>query len=219
MSGGWVELEHEFSLDVQYNPVCWLELPPRWETAEWQDIGGWARDCAELFWRSHGQEPGESGVPFLADTLQRLADAFAPEAFDTRVVLRMWEPLTMPLPVVAAVKPAQGGREETLRALIRADDPEAVEPPVVETFRAELLGEGLRAFRYVQQDDASEVLAGLRYAWRDAEAGADVVLWTATDDTSQIIRAAKDIEELTHKVSVAVWELEPDGGASPDTAP
>jgi|UniRef100_A0AAU3HYM2 hypothetical protein len=215
MTEGWVELEHEFSLDIAYDPSRWLELPPHWETEEWQDIGVWARDCSQLFWQSYGQSPGDCGIAFLADTLQRLAVAFAPESFDTRVVIRMWEPLTMPLLVIATVKPAQGYREETLRALVRAEDPEAVEPPVAEPFRAELLGEGLRAFRYVQQDDAPEVLAALRYAWRDEEVGADVVLWTASDDTAQIIRAVTDIEELTHKVSVAVWELEPEEGELP----
>jgi hypothetical protein len=217
MTEGWVELEHEFSLDIDYDPSRWLELPPRWEREEWQDIGVWARECSQLFWQSYGQSPGESGIDFLADTLQRLALAFAPESFDTRAVLRMWEPLTMPLPIIATVKPAQGDRDEALRTLVRAEDPEAVEPPVVEPFRAELLGEGVRAVRYVQQDDAPEVLAALRYAWRDEEVGADVVLWTASDDTAQIIRAATDIEELTHRVSVAVWDLELDEEASPDS--
>jgi len=42
-----------------------------------------------------------------------------------------------------------------------------------------------------------------------------VVLWTATNDTAQIIQAASDIEELAHKVSVAVWDLEPEDEAPP----
>lgn len=212
-----VELEHEFSLDIDYDPSRWLEIPPRWDTEEWQDIGVWARSCAELFWRSYGRDPGDSGIPFLAGTLRRFAEAFAPEPFDTRVLLRMWEPTSMPLQVFSMVKPAQGDREETLRFLVGAEDPDAVEPPVVESFRTDHLGEGLRAFRYLRQDDTPEVLAALRYAWRDEEVGADVVLWTATNDTAQMIRAAQDIEELAHKVSVAVWDLEPDDEESPDT--
>ena len=214
-----VELEHEFSLDIDYNPSRWLELPPRWDTEEWQDIGVWARTCAELFWRSYGQDPGESGISFLAGRLRHFAEAFAPEPFDTRVLLRMWEPTHMPLQLFTMVKPAHGPREETLRFLVAAEDPDAVEPPVVETFRTELLGEGLRAFRYLRQDDTPEVLAALRYAWRDEEVGADVVLWTASENTAQIIRAAQDIEELAHKVSVAVWDLEPEDEASPDVKP
>lgn len=209
-----VELEHEFSLDIDYNPSRWLEIPPRWDTEEWQDIGVWASTCAELYWRSYGQDPGESGISFLTGTLRRFAEAFAPEPFDTRVLLRMREPTSMPLQVFTMIKPAQGPQEETLRFLVAAEDPDAVEPPVVESFRTESLGEGLRAFRYLRYDDTPEVVAGLRYAWRDEEVGADVVLWTTTNDTAQVIRAAQDIEELGHTLSVAVWDLEAEEGES-----
>lgn len=75
-----VELEHEFSLDIEYDPSRWLELPPRWDTEEWPDISVWARTCAALSWRSYGLDPGRSGVAFLADTLRRFAQAFAPES-------------------------------------------------------------------------------------------------------------------------------------------
>lgn len=81
-------------------------------------------------------------------------------------------------------------------------------------FCTERLGEGLRSFRYLRQDDAPEVLAALRYAWRDEKVGADVVLWTVTDDTAQIIQAAPDIEELAHKVSVVVWDLQSDASST-----
>jgi hypothetical protein len=211
-----VELEHEFSLDIDYDPSRWLELPPRWDTEEWQDIGAWALSCAELFWRSYARDPEESGIAFLAGRLRHFAEAFAPEPFDTRVLLRMWEPTTMPLQVCTMVKPAQGDREETLRFLVGAEDPDAVEPPVVESCRTDSLGVGLRAFRYLRQDDTPEVVAALRYAWRVEEVGADVVLWTATNDTAQVIRTAQDIEELAHTMSVAVWDLEPEDETSPD---
>ncbi|MET7701033.1 hypothetical protein [Streptomyces sp. NPDC005485] len=202
MTEGWIDLDHEFDLDIAYDPSQWLEIPPRWETETWQDIRAWAQECAELLWRSYGQDPGESGIPFLADTLRRCADAFVPEGFDTRVLLRVWDPLTMPLPLVAVVRPAEGERDQTLHDFVLAEDSQAVEAPVVEEHRAKLVGDGLRAFCYLRQDDGPEVLAGLRYAWRDDEAGADVVLWTATDDVGQILRAADDIERLTHSVRV-----------------
>ncbi|MFI5683771.1 hypothetical protein [Streptomyces sp. NPDC051636] len=213
-----VELEHEFSLDIEYDPTRWLEIPPRWDVEEWRDIGAWARECAELFWRSHGGEAGRPEILFLADTLRRFAEAFAPAPFDTRVLLRVWEPASMPLQLFAMVKPASGNREDTLRFLVGAEDPDAVEPPLVEAFRTELLGEGVRAFRYLRQDGTAELLAALRYAWRDERVGADVVMWTATDDTAQIVRAAPDIEELAHKVGVAVWDLRPEREVSPDVA-
>ena len=104
-----VELDHEFSLDIDFNTNRWLELPPRWDTEDWQDIDFWARDHAQLFWRFYGQDPGESGISFLAGTLRRLAESFSPEPFDTRVLLRMWEPTAMPLPLLGRTRgPAPG---------------------------------------------------------------------------------------------------------------
>ncbi|MGP3948559.1 hypothetical protein [Streptomyces sp. 7N604] len=216
MTDNRVELDHEFDLDIDYDPTLWLEIPPRWETETWQDIDAWAHESATLLWSSHGKDPGRSGVPFLAGTLRRCADSFAPEDFATRGLLYVRDPLSMPLPLFASVEPSQGERDETLRALVRADDPDAVEPPVVETHRTEELGEGVRVFRYVREDDAADVLAGLRYAWRDDELGTDVVLWTATDDIAQIMQAADDIEKLTHKIEIRIWDLEPVDETSPD---
>ncbi|MFF1291897.1 MULTISPECIES: hypothetical protein [unclassified Streptomyces] len=210
------DLDHEFDLVIDYDPSLWLEIPPRWDEESWQDIGAWASECAELLWQSYAQDPGESGIPFLAGTLRRCADAFAPERFDMRALLHITSPTSMPLPVFAAVHPAAGNREATLRALIQADDPDAVEPPVVEAYQTEDLGEGLRALRYVRQDDAPEVLAGLRYAWRNDDIEADTVLWTATDDIAQVIQAAKDIEKLTHKILIRIWDLEPEDESPAD---
>ncbi|MDT9697170.1 hypothetical protein [Streptomyces sp. P17] len=213
-----LELDHEFDLLINYDPNRWLEIPPRWDRESWQKADDWSRECAELLWQAFAQHPGKSGVAFLAGTLRCCADAFAPERFDTRVLLHIASPTALPLPLVASVEPASGARERTLRALVKADDPEAVEPPVVAAHHTKQLGDGLRAFRYVRQDDTSEVIAGITYAWRVHDVGADVTLWTATDDTGQIIRASQDIEELAHKLSVRVLDLEPESEASPGTA-
>lgn len=217
MIENWADPEHEFDLVIDYDPSLWLEIPPRWDEESWEDIGAWARDSARLMWQSHGGDPEESGIPFLAGTLSRCAEAFSPERFDTRVLLHVSSPTGMPLPVFTAVRPAAGDRAATLRALVRADDPSAVEPPVVEAYRREDLGEGLRALRYVRQDDAPEVLAGLSYAWRNEDIGTDTVLWTATDDVGQILRAAKDIEKLTGEILVRIWDREPEEERSVDT--
>ncbi|MEU6255546.1 hypothetical protein [Streptomyces sp. NPDC047043] len=215
MTDDHVHLEHEFDLDITYDPSLWLELPPRWETETWQDIDAWASECAELLWRSHGNDPGPSGLPFLTETLRRCAEAFSPEDFATRVLLHVWDPVSMPLPLFASVEPAQGERDAILRTLVLAADPDAVEPPVVEPHRAELVGDGLRSFRYVSQEDANELLAGLRYAWRDDEAGADVLLRTVTDHVVELMRATEDIEKLTHRIQVRIWDLEPTGEILP----
>ncbi|MFE2277932.1 hypothetical protein ACFXAE_11875 [Streptomyces sp. NPDC059454] len=215
MTENWVDLDHEFDLVIDYDPSLWLEIPPRWDEESWQEIDSWASESAALLWQSHAQDPGQSGIPLLASTLRRYADAFSPERFDTRVLLHVASPATMPLPVFVAVHPAEGEREARLRALVCADDPEAVEHPVVERYGTQDLGEGLRALRYVRQGDAPDVLAGLRYALRNDAVGADTVLWTATDDIAQVVRAAKDIEQLTRVMLIRIWDLEPEGESLP----
>ncbi|XMA36051.1 hypothetical protein O1157_03815 [Streptomyces albogriseolus] len=91
-----------------------------------------------------------------------------------------------------------------------ADDPAAVEPPVVKPFLSRRLGEGLTTFRYVPQDDSSPLIACVRYAWRVEEPGADVVMWTATEDVTRLMQAADDLEQLAHSLTVYdPWTSDP----------
>jgi exopolyphosphatase/pppGpp-phosphohydrolase len=86
--------------------------------------------------------------------------------------------------------------------LTLADDPQAVEPPVVKRFAAKRLGEGLTSFRYMNQDASRHLLACARYAWRVDEHGADVVMWTATEDIARILRSTQDLEQLAHSLAI-----------------
>ncbi|WP_434591241.1 hypothetical protein [Streptomyces sp. A5-4] len=53
-------------------------------------------------------------------------------------------------------------------------------PPVVKSVQSQTLGTGMSTFRYIPQEDSPHTLACVRYAWRDEERGADVVVWTAS---------------------------------------
>ncbi|MFJ3495613.1 hypothetical protein ACIPPJ_18770 [Streptomyces sp. NPDC086091] len=194
-------------VDIEYvDAEVWSVLPPRggesgpWE--DWDDIGAWCREEAENLWLDHGSDPGPHGVDFVAGTLVRCAEAFSPPGTDHWLFLHHEHPTDLPLPVCVAVGRSAGPREETLRALAMADDPDAVEPPVVRRFGADRLGEGLSTFRYLNHADAPYLIASARYAWRVAEHDADVVMWTATDDTARIIAAAEDLERLAHALTL-----------------
>ncbi|UIX31640.1 hypothetical protein [Streptomyces sp. GQFP] len=43
----------------------------------------------------------------------------------------------------------------------------------------------------------------MRYAWQVEEHGADVVMWTATEDIPRLMSASEDLENLAH--SLAIW--------------
>lgn len=77
-----------------------------------------------------------------------------------------------------------------------------MEPPVVKVFGSEKLGEGLTVFRCLPQEDSRHLLACVRYAWQVEEHGADVVIWTATQDVARIMRAADDLEELARTLGI-----------------
>ncbi|MDT9701709.1 hypothetical protein [Streptomyces sp. P17] len=52
------------------------------------------------------------------------------------------------------------------------------------------------------EEGSSRLLACVRYAWRVEEYGADVVIWTATEDTARILQAAEDIEDLARSLAI-----------------
>ncbi|MEV6751803.1 hypothetical protein [Streptomyces sp. NPDC051214] len=197
-------------LDIEdVDPTPWVMVPPRsgltapWSV--WEDVRAWSREVAEELWEDHGLDPGPSGVDFGAGTLERCAEACAPPGSDHWVFLHLDQPTDLPLPVCAAVGPAAGPREATLRALTEADDPGAVEPAVVKRVESEKLGEGLTTFRYVPQADSPHLLGCVRYGWQVDEHEADVVVWTATEDVAHLLRAAGDLEHLAR--SLSIWAV------------
>ncbi|MBV1938386.1 hypothetical protein [Streptomyces sp. BV286] len=195
-------------IDIEYvDAYPWVIVPPRAGPSapfeEWDDIQAWCHERAEDLWLDRELDPGPNGVDFVGGTLARCAEAFCPPGSEHWLFLHLDHPTDTPLPVCAAIGPAQGPREETLRALTLADDPHAVERPVVKSFRSGRLGEGVTVFRYVPQDDSPHLLACVRYAWQVAEHGADVVMWTATDDVARLTSASEDLEELAR--SLAIW--------------
>ncbi|MEQ4196715.1 hypothetical protein [Streptomyces sp. YIM 103828] len=183
----------------------WVHLPPRDPKtyADWRDIGAWCRQEAVCLWEESGLEPGRHGVGFTALTLERCAEAFSPVGSANDLFLRLIHPAGTPLPVLGLTRPSSGPRVETLRALTLADDPEAVEPPVVAPFLSPHLGEGLSTFRYIPQPDhPAQLFACLRYAWQLHELPVSVVLWTVIEDTTQLLDAAEDVEELARAVRI-----------------
>jgi hypothetical protein len=205
----WVT-EHFFPvIDIEdIDAYPWSILPPRSGVDppfdEWDDIRSWCRQEAEDLWLDRELNPGPNGLAFVADTLERCAEAFCPVGSSHWLFLHIDHPTDLPLPVMAAIGPSTKPRDETLRELTLADDPQAVEPPVVKRFASPKLGEGLTVFRYVPQEDSRHLLACVRYAWQIPEHGADIVMWTATEDVARIMYAADDLERLARSVGIFV---------------
>jgi hypothetical protein len=86
--------------------------------------------------------------------------------------------------------------------LANADDPEAVEPPIVEEFRTDALGAGLRTMRYLRMDDGA-VAGALNYAFRDEPLETDLRIFTACEDLARLQMAFSDIEELVRSARIS----------------
>jgi hypothetical protein len=54
----------------------------------------------------------------------------------------------------------------------------------------------------MNHEASPHLLACARYAWRVEEHGADVVMWTATEDIARIMQAAQDLEHLAHSLTI-----------------
>ncbi len=196
--------------EIDYDPVVWIELPALWGEQTWPDHRAWARDLAEACWDDFDLAPGEYQVDNLALTLTLLAERLqSDEVPGQYFFLHLPDPRMMPLQVCLGVGDAAGERDAALRELTNADDPEAVEPPIVDVFPTEHLGEGLRTMRYCPFDSGPDhppepgaLYAALNYAWRVDEQDTDVRLSTACPDLARLIQIIDDVDALARGIRI-----------------
>lgn len=186
------------TVDVAFDRQVWVGLPGEWSEDTWPDHRAWARAVAAAVWDGHQPEPGEQGPEHLALTLAMVAESPLVGAPHRRTFLWLPEPSSEVLPVHLEVYAADGERDAVLRELTRADARDAVEPPIVEAFPHDRLGEGLRVLRYAADPDDGAVVLTLSYAWRVQ--GLDVLLWLSTFDTGMALRALDDVDELARAI-------------------
>jgi hypothetical protein len=199
-----VEAAVSGSAEVDFDHGVWIELPFVWGEDTWPDHRDWARELAEASWQDSGLTPGEFDVDNLALTLAMFAEKLPPGELPAHhVYLHLPDPGMMPLQVGLGVWDAEGEREAALRHLAGADDPDAVEPPIVEEFSTPHLGSGLRILRYCPLDPGTGALyAALDYAWRVEEHATDVRLFASCPDVGRLLQAIDDIDELARGIRV-----------------
>jgi len=209
--------------EIDYDPAVWIELPRIWCEETWPDHRAWARDIAEACWGDSGLVPGEHEVDSLALTLAMFAERLqSGEQPAQDYFLHLPDPRMMPLQVCLGTWEAEGERDVALRELTGADDPEAVEPPVVDTFATQHLGEGLRTLRYCPFDPGSghppgpgAIFAALSYAWRVDEHDTDVQLSSSCPDLARLIQIVDDVDTLARGIRIVPDTDEPEHDASP----
>lgn len=198
-------------LDIDYEPDLWVEVPSQWTISAGEEWYGsdkrtqqeWADEIAQYCWEeSNEKEYAAVEVELLSQTLLECVRRYPPMYPGSEVLLYLPSPKAVPLPVWIAHIPAEGEKEKTLRELTLADDAAAIEPPVVENWTTEALGEGLRVLRYHALEEDQELVVGLRYAWRSEGHNRDVVLITGSPAPGQVMSAVDAIADLTHVIEL-----------------
>ncbi|HUN36926.1 MAG TPA: hypothetical protein VMU95_33425 [Trebonia sp.] len=185
-------------VSVAYAPWIWIPCPPDFH--EGVDLSSWAAHHAHEWWANSGQEHGEPQVRLLATMLAEMHDYAYANLPMHQGVIHLPETGLAPLLVSFGFWAATGERTAQLRALVHADDPDAIRPPEVSEFATERLGPGLKSLVYTRTDVT--LSAHLCYAWRSEELGTAVRMFTACPDLGRLHRALPDIEQLARFVTI-----------------
>ncbi len=182
---------------VAYDPAVMLLLP---EPDEVADLELWCSEAADVWCRSEGVPVPADVRRSLAETLYDVATADVGQPFQFRFahVLDLRRGV---LPVMLGVGDAEGDVTDTLRELTGADDPLAIEPPVVEQV-AVRGGSALRTLKYLAPDGGG-VVAAVNYAWFATAGGAYVWIRAASVDPGSVLAALDDLDAFAGSVAVA----------------
>jgi hypothetical protein len=185
-------------LTVKYATNVWIPCPPVFPAGDNAD--SWSALFAEQWWAMSGRKHGRREVKAMARMLVEIREYAYSHLEMHRGFIHLPDLALTPLLVSFGIWEAVGDRETQLRILTHADDPEAVQPPLVEEFGTEQLGPGLKTLSYTRKDDT--VTGHLSYAWRSEEYATAVRMFTGSPDLGRLQRAVPDIEELARGAAV-----------------
>jgi hypothetical protein len=192
---GWLNIDREYLLRL-----IWVPCPPFFAGGE--DRRSWAAESAALWWRSSKSPYGREEVDHLADALAAIHQDVYAAGHCHQALVHLPNPRMLPLPAQIGVWAMQGDRDQALRSLAHAGDPEAIEPPITGEFTTERLGTGLKALHYRRSPDGERVHGYLNYAWRSEQYETDLRLFTFCDDLTRLERAMPDIDDLARAIEI-----------------
>lgn len=192
---GWLNIDQDLLLRL-----TWVPCPPFFPDG--QDRESWAAESAGLWWRMSESPYGKREIDDLAGLLSAIHQDVYAAGHCHQALIHLPDPRMLPLPVQLGIWAMDGDRDEQLRTLAHADEPTAVEPPIVEEFSTERLGTGLKALHYRFGRDGSAVHGYLNYAWRSERYETDLRLFTFCWDLSRLQRALPDIDELARAIEI-----------------
>ena len=188
---GWIR--------VDFDQTVWIPCLPVFPSGA--DRKSWSALYAGHWWEASGLEHGKRQIDALRRSLEYLHEFAYSQLRCHMAVIHLPDPRLVPLLVGFGVWQAEGDRVTQLRLLAHADEPDAIEPPIVEECFTEKLGSGLKSLCYLRQPDESMMSGSLNYAWRSEQLETAVRMFTSCPDLSRLQRAMPDIEALTQVIS------------------
>ncbi len=188
---GWVR--------IKYNQRIWIPILPVFP--EGHDLESYSAAAAEEWWRMSGLRHTPQDVLRLRELLIEANQSTYGHIPCHLTFAHLPDPRQLPLLLHVGVWEATGDREVQLRTWCLANDPGAVEPPVIEQITTDQLGTGIRVMRYRHHDDGA-LYAALRYAWRSQEYETDLVLNVIAEDLGRLQQAIPDIDDFANATSI-----------------
>jgi hypothetical protein len=189
---------------VEYDITTWMLCPPVFFGG--YDRQSWALTFATAFSKRPGLHPSEREIKHLADTLEKVHEYTYTNVACHLCFIHQPHPSLPLLPVFMAAWRPIGEREEALRRLSNADDPDVIEPPSVEEFSARELGQGLKVLRFGRGPGKrwkeGKVFGALNYAWRNEKLETDLRVFASTTNIGRLRQAIPDIDELVNVTKI-----------------
>jgi hypothetical protein len=197
---GWIKLD--------YDKTIWIPPPSGFRPDMTRDE--WAYGFGQLWWEASGRKHGKREVKNFAKGLIEAQEIIYSEQPCHLALLHMPDVGYSPLAVCIGIWQALGEPAEQLRELVHAEEPVAIEKPVVEEFWTENLGHGLKSIYQQRLTKGKGVLAVLNYAWRSEQYETALHIYTAGSDWGRLQRAIPDIDEMTRTITIVPSTVQPE---------
>jgi hypothetical protein len=197
---GWVRTSRDFTK--------WIPCPAEFPRDLHLDRESWAAESAQGWWEHSGLKYQPQNVSRLARMLATIHEYGYTHVPCHQIWVYYRGTDALPLPLHIGIWMMSGDRDEQLRSLSGANDPDVIRPAKATTFTSPLLGSGYRTLRH-KKDDAGTVAAFLGFAFRSEEFETDVQAFVSTTDLRQLHKAAPDIEDFVRGMRVYYNPAEP----------
>lgn len=198
--------------NVAYDPLIWVEIPVLWSPEFFVGPDAWAEQVAAEWWADldHSADDEARLTKVLTMWAEKVGGAVADLSIDLVNYLYLPHPSADPLLVRVWVDDEPG---LTAAEAAEVDDPESVEPPLVEDFPNEHLATGLRVLRYRPFDpgpgaspEPGALYAVLRYAFEVPDHDVVIAVTTSCSDLGHLIKAMDGIDAFVRGIR---WAYEP----------